>query len=126
MNVHYEIKQIDPRTHSAEVYFHTDVLTDAKMADLGRAPYVTLITLPFPTPVGAELHDYLWDYAPLEYLETLEREALTGANTASVAPVLAEVGVKRTETDARVRGKKQAAQGRRAAAAQAAAGVIVV
>jgi len=116
MNVHYEIKQIDPRIHSAEVYFYTDVLTDAKMADLGRAPYVTFVTLPFPPPVGAELHDYLWDYAPLEYFETLEREALTGANTASVAPVLAEVGVKRTETDASVRDKKMVLVGKRAAA----------
>jgi hypothetical protein len=116
MNVHYEIKQIDPRIHCAEVAFSTDVLNDAKMADLGRAPYVVWISLPFPPPVGAELHDYLWDYAPLEYFETLEREALTGANTAIVAPVLAEVGVKHTETDASVRDKKKAVAGKRAAA----------
>ena len=116
MNIHFKIKQFDPRINSAEIAYSTDVLTDAKMLELGRAPFVVWVTLPFPMLPSSELQDYLWERTPLEYFETLEREVLTGANSASIAPILSDVGVERTESAAGAKERSEAARDRRIAA----------
>ncbi|CAB4180514.1 hypothetical protein UFOVP1040_67 [uncultured Caudovirales phage] len=95
-NIHFEVLSVDKHTHCIEVEWFTDVLTKERLAGLNRR-FKMNILLPYPAPVGQEFDDFVWRYAPIFYLETMEREEGSGKNnTESVRHLYDEVGKTRS------------------------------
>lgn len=76
--IKYKIIEVDEPNHSIVVRYYTDKITEEMLATdvldgvirRGRTDYN--ISLPYPTPIGEELHKLISASAPVDWLNTQE------------------------------------------------------